>query len=99
MSGSNVFVIPSIATVLYIIIRCIESYYLTRMGTEQDDEDKVALKLILRDAFLVFICTMMANAGVMIFTGHFHQLMNVVTETKSVLPETHPAVFTDIPEF
>jgi hypothetical protein len=89
----NVFLLPCVTTLLYILIRTIELY-----ATKQE-EYKIPLKLIIRDSFLVFLCTMVANSIMMIFHGHIHQLMNIVTETKSVLPEGPPNVFTDVPAF
>lgn len=89
----NVFVIPCIATILYFIVRAVEAY------STDKEEHNIPLKIIMRDAFLVFICTILSNGLVMILNGHFHQLMNIVTEKKSVLPEGPPNVFTDEPVF
>jgi hypothetical protein len=98
-NNSNIFVLPILASILYFAIRVLENHYQPPPQLELDDVRK-PMKLIVRDTFLVFICSMIANGAMMIFHGHAQQLFHVVTETKSVLPELgQPKVFTDIPEF
>lgn len=104
-STTPLFLLPVLTSILYCVCRCLESYYFGNRDQqpllEDDDPEShhIPLKLVVRESILVFLACLAANAAVLFFRDHAKQLMNVVTETKNLLPETTPMVFMDQPDF
>jgi uncharacterized radical SAM superfamily Fe-S cluster-containing enzyme len=64
-----------------------------------EKRSNIALKTIARDGIMVFLCSFTATLGVVGFQSHFTQIMNMITETKTLVPEGDAAIFTDEPGF
>ena len=89
---STMFMVPFLAAAMYCIAKFIEEHYI-------DKKENVALKTIVRDGLLVFIIVFVVSGVVAGFEGHFQQLMNMITETKTTHVEGSTQIFTDNPGF
>jgi hypothetical protein len=56
------------------------------------------LKVLIRDAFIVFFACFMGSFLVLEFQGSIQDFLNIVTETKTLNPAS-TQVFTDAPGF
>ena len=89
------FVIPTIASVLFCIVKFLERKYLT----EPDNLEKFALKLIARDVIIIFSITLFAN---FIYTNTEDQIDNffsIITDTKGSHINPIAEIYTDSPNF
>ena len=89
------FVIPTIASVLFCIVKFFERKYLT----EPDNLEKFALKLIARDVIIIFSITLFAN---FVYTNTEDQIDNffsVITNTKGNHINPIAEIYTDSPNF
>jgi len=85
------FLIPAIiATILFSIFKFLEMKYL--------DKQLKPLKLIIRDAFIVFVSTLVGVYVFSLFGGSVQEFFNIVTESKT-LNAAATQVFTDVPGF
>ena len=89
------FVIPTIACVLYFLVKFLERKYLTN----EDDLEKIALKIVVRDAIIIFCTTLTAN---FIYSNTHNDLDNffsIITDTKKTNVNATAEIFTDVPNF
>jgi hypothetical protein len=85
------FLIPAIiATVLFSILKFIEMKYL--------DKQMKPLKTVIRDAFMVFVSSLVGVYVFSFFGGSVQEFLNIVTESKT-LNAAATQVFTDVPGF
>ena len=86
----KVFVISILITFLFCLTKFVEMKYL--------EKEWKPLKLLVRDAFLVFVCSIISLFVYFQLDGSIHDFFNVVTENK-VLNPSATQVFTDEPGF
>jgi len=86
----KLFGISILITILFCLVKFIEMKYIQK--------EWKPLKLLVRDAFLVFICSIISLFVYFQLNGTIHDFFNVVTETKVLNPST-TQVFTGEPEF
>jgi RsiW-degrading membrane proteinase PrsW (M82 family) len=86
----KIVLISFLVTLLFCGFKFVEIKYL-------DKEDK-PLKTVVRDAIVVFICSLVATFVFFNLEGHINDFFNVVTDTK-VLNAGNTQVFTDAPGF
>ena len=79
-----------ITTILFCFAKFIEMRYL--------EKEFKSLKVMVRDAVIVFSCALTATYGYFYFQGTFTDFINVVTETKTLNTDT-TQIFTDLPGF
>lgn len=85
------FLIPAIiTTILFSILKFLEMKYL--------DKQLKPLKNIIRDAFMVFVSTLVGVYAFSLFGGSVQEFFNIVTESKT-LNAAATQVFTDVPGF
>ena len=85
------FLIPAIiTTALFSFLKFIEMKYL--------DKQIKPLKLLIRDAFMVFVSTLVGVYAFSLFGGSVQEFFNIVTESKT-LNAAATQVFTDVPGF
>lgn len=87
----NVFVIPIIITLLFCIAKFIEMKFI--------DKYSKPLKFVIRDATIVFVCSLLATFFGMNMNGTIHEFINVVTNTKTTPIGANTNIFTDEPGF
>ena len=87
----NVFVIPVIITLLFCIAKFIEMKFI--------DKELKPLKFVIRDATIVFLCSLLATFLSMNMNGTIHEFINVVTDTKTAPIGGNTNIFTDEPGF
>ena len=89
---NNHFIVPILAAAIFCIAKYVEDVYIEK-------NEVVALKVIVRDGILVFLCAFAASLGMYGLEGHVHQLLNMITETKMTKPDGETQIFTDAPGF
>lgn len=90
MDNENLHLVAFFATSLFLICRFIEMKFI--------DKEYKPLKVLMKDALMVFGCTLAASYGFFYMNGSFKDFMNVITETK-VLDPAATQIFTDVPAF
>jgi len=86
----NIILFAIFTTVFFILLKVVEMKYL--------DAELKPLKVIIRDAVIVFVSALGAATGFFYFKGTFSDFINVVTENKVVnLDATE--IFTGEPGF
>jgi len=86
----QIVLLSFLITVLFCVFKVVEMKYLEK-------EDK-PLKFLVRDAIVVFICSLLATFLFENMEHHLNDFFNVVTET-TVLHANNTQVFTDTPGF
>jgi hypothetical protein len=86
----KIVLISFLVTLFFCVFKFVEMKYL-------DKEDK-PLKSVVRDAIVVFICSLLATFAFFNLEGYINDFFNVVTDTK-VLNAGNTQVFTDAPGF
>jgi trimethylamine:corrinoid methyltransferase-like protein len=89
------FVIPTIACVLYFLVKFLERKYLTN----EDDLEKFALKIVFRDAIIIFCTTLTANFIYSNTHNHLDNFFSIITDTKKTNVNATAEIFTDVPNF
>jgi hypothetical protein len=79
-----------VITAFFCVSKFAESRYL-----QHDDKP---VKEIVRDAFIVFICSLSGSFLIFNFKDYIGEFFNTITETKMLTTET-TQVFTDAPGF
>ena len=87
-----IITIPLLSTIMFCLVKFLERRYLS------DETQRNSLKFIFRDAIVVFIVTLVANYMYCNIHTHIDNLVNVITETKS-LASGNAEIFTDLPNF
>jgi len=90
MDTEHLFLVAVFATVVFLIARFIEMKFI--------DKEYQPLKVLVKDALMVFGATLFASYGFFYMNGSFKDFMNVITETK-VLDPAATQIFTDSPAF
>jgi multisubunit Na+/H+ antiporter MnhB subunit len=86
----KIFIISTIITFLFCLVKFIEMKYL--------DKEFKPLKFLLRDAVMVFVCSLAAALFVFNMDGSITDFFNVLTDTKTLNTAT-TQIFTDEPGF
>lgn len=86
----KIFIISTIITFLFCLVKFIEMKYL--------DKELKPLKFLVRDAVIVFVCSLAAALFVFNMDGSITDFFNVLTDTKTLNTAT-TQIFTDEPGF
>jgi multisubunit Na+/H+ antiporter MnhB subunit len=86
----KIFIISTIITFLFCLVKFIEMKYL--------DKELKPLKFLVRDAVIVFVCSLAAAVFVFNMDGSITDFFNVLTDTKTLNTAT-TQIFTDEPGF
>lgn len=86
----NLFLFAIFTTILYVFMKFIEMKYL--------DKEFKPMKVVIRDALLVFGCSLLGAYGFFSSNTSFSDLLNIVTENKTLKLE-NAQIFTDAPNF
>jgi hypothetical protein len=86
----KIFIISTIITFLFCLVKFIEMKYL--------DKEFKPLKFLVRDAVMVFVCSLAAALFVFNMDGSITDFFNVLTDTKTLNTAT-TQIFTDEPGF
>jgi multisubunit Na+/H+ antiporter MnhB subunit len=86
----KIFIISTIITFLFCLVKFIEMKYL--------DKEFKPLKFLVRDAVIVFVCSLAAALFVFNMDGSITDFFNVLTDTKTLNTAT-TQIFTDEPGF
>ena len=90
---NNLVVVPLIATICFCLAKLLERRYLI------EENDKFALKFIVRDTVMVFAVTLLANFVYHNLHLHIDSFFNVITDTKTLPSTGLTEIFTDTPNF
>lgn len=88
-------IIPLISTILFCFAKILEKQYLT----DEDQHETYPLKLLFRDAIVIFSVTLLANFIYIHIYDHLDQIFNIITETKDSYGGLNAEIFTDTPNF
>ena len=86
----NVFIFAGLVAVLYLVLKVLEMKYI--------DKDFKPVKTIVRDVFIVFVCSLSGAFVSFKMNGTIHDFFNVITQTK-VLNNDQAQIFTGEPGF
>jgi len=86
----KVFILSIIITCLFVIIKILEMKYV--------DKEWKPLKNIIRDAVIVFVCSIIGSFLLFQMDGSITDFLNVVTDNKS-FNMSATQIFTDEPGF
>ena len=87
---TNLFILSGLITLLFCFSKFLEMKYL--------DKEFKPLKLIVRDALIVFVCSTVGGYVLMNMNGTINNFFNIVTENKALNMES-TQIFTDTPGF
>lgn len=94
---NNIFVIPTIATIVFCISKFIEMKFV--------EKELKPLKFLIRDALIVFLSTLSATFLFFNMNDTLQEFMNIITDTKTTIPPIAGGgggtaeIFTDTPNF
>lgn len=86
----NVFIFAGLVAVLYLILKIFEMKYV--------EGEMKPIKNIVRDVFIVFVCSFASAVISFKMNGSIHDFFNVITQTK-VLANDQAQIFTGEPGF
>jgi len=86
----NLFLIAIFTTILFVLAKIAEMKFV--------DKEWKPLRIIIRDAIIVFSSSLLASYGYSYMNGSFSDFLNIVTENK-ILKTDATQIFTDIPAF
>jgi hypothetical protein len=86
----KVFILSIVVTCLFIFLKTVEMKYI--------DQELKPMKFLLRDAFMVFICSFTGSFLIFNMNLSITDFFNVVTESKTLNSST-TQIFTDEPGF
>ena len=95
---NHLIIIPLVSTILFCIIKILEKNYFFD-ETDSETSQTYALKHICRDAFVIFIVTLISNYIYNNIHNDIDNLYNVVTDTKTFQFQGNTEIFTDAPNF
>ena len=90
MDKDHLFLVAVFATAFFMIARFLEMKFI--------DKEYKPLKILVKDAIMVFGSTLVASYAFFYMNGSFKDFMNVITETKTLDPAA-TQIFTDAPAF
>ena len=85
----NVYIIPFVTTFFFCLAKLIEMKFI--------DKEMKPMKFLVRDAIIVFVCSLLTSYIFFNFCGSLDDFMSVITETKTIPKITE--IFTDVPGF
>ena len=88
MNSENIILLAFFVTLLFLIMKFIEMRFI--------EKEYKPLKYVVRDAIMVFFSTVTTNYAFIYMNGTVKDFMNVITETKTLDPES-TQIFTDLP--
>ena len=86
----NLFLFAIFTTILFVLGKIVEMKFI--------DKEWKPLRIIIRDAILVFASALLASYGYSYMNGSFSDFLNIVTENKVLKTDT-TQIFTDLPTF
>jgi hypothetical protein len=86
----NLFLFAILTTILFVLAKIAEMKFI--------DKEWKPLRIIIRDAIIVFSSAFVASYGYSYINGSFSDFLNIVTENK-VLKTDATQIFTDVPAF
>jgi len=86
----KIFIVSSIITCIFVVIKILEMKYV--------DKEWKPLKLIIRDAVIVFVSSMIGSFILFQIDGSITDFLNIVTDNKS-FNMSATQIFTDEPGF
>jgi len=86
----SVFIVAITTVIIFSVLRFLEMKYL--------DKEFKPLKMVIREAFVVFIASMAATFGFFYFHSSIREFFNVVTDT-TTFNSSNTQIFTDAPGF
>ena len=90
MDTDHLFLVAVFSVIIFLLARFIEMKFI--------DKEYQPLKILMKEAVMVFGATLVASYGFFYMNGSFKDFMNVITETK-VLDPAATQIFTDTPAF
>jgi hypothetical protein len=90
MESHTIFLLAVSITVLFLLFRFLEMKFI--------DKEYKPLKILLREAVMVFSASIIAAYGCFYTEGSVKDFLNVITETKTLDPAA-TQIFTDTPGF
>lgn len=87
---NNLFIIAFLVTLFFFIFKIIEMKYL--------EKNWKPMKVLVRDAFVVFICSIIATFIFFNLESHIGDFLNIVTVNTTLNPNA-TQIFTDDPGF
>jgi Na+-transporting methylmalonyl-CoA/oxaloacetate decarboxylase beta subunit len=88
----NYLIVPIISAILFCLAKLLEMKY-------TDERETFALKYVVRDTIIIFAVTLVAIFIDSNIKLHFHTLLNLMTETKTLPLIGMTEIFTDQPNF
>ena len=85
----NIYIIPFVTTILFCLAKLIEMKFI--------DKELKPMKFLVRDAIIVFACSLLASYIFFNSNGSIDDFMSIITETKTIPKTTE--IFTDVPGF
>lgn len=86
----KVFLVSIIVTALFCFLKFVEMKYI--------DKEVKPLKFIVRDAFIVLICSVVGSSIIFNYDASISEFFNIVTDTTTITP-ANTQIFTDDPGF
>jgi hypothetical protein len=86
----NLFLFAIFTTILFVLAKIAEMKFI--------DKEWKPLRIIIRDAIIVFSSAFVSSYGYSYINGSFSDFLNIVTENK-VLKTDATQIFTDVPTF
>ena len=86
----NLFLFAIFTTIFFVLAKIVEMKFI--------DKEWKPLRIIIRDAIIVFSSAMVASYGYSYMNGSFSDFLNIVTENK-MLKTDATQIFTDEPAF
>jgi hypothetical protein len=86
----KVFLVSIIVTALFCFLKFAEMKYI--------DKELKPLKFIVRDAFIVLICSVIGCSIIFNYDSSISEFFNIVTDTTTITP-ANTQIFTDEPGF
>uniref|UniRef100_A0A6C0I0Z2 Uncharacterized protein n=1 Tax=viral metagenome TaxID=1070528 RepID=A0A6C0I0Z2_9ZZZZ len=86
----NLFLFAIFTTIFFVLAKIVEMKYI--------DKTWKPLRVIIRDAIIIFSCSLLASYGYFYMNGTFSDFLNILTENK-VLKTDATQIFTDVPSF
>jgi hypothetical protein len=86
----KVFILSIIVTCLFVFVKVLEMKFV--------DKEWKPLKTIIRDAVIVFVCSLVGSVLLFQIDGSVTDFLNVVTDNKS-FNMANTQIFTDAPGF
>jgi hypothetical protein len=84
-------IVPIAVALLFFLIKILEMKYIHK--------EWKPIKYIIRDTFFVFSSSFVVTLAHDNFKTPIQEFMDVLTNTKTAVPVSHPEVFTDLPGF